>query len=141
MAEDYEAILRKHDDPIHWEQPPGFDRAAAVGRFKDTHRALEQALDMTLEAETGNEDASFHSQIRMGVFDGELVVIRFSNFGDMVAISGEECLPAHLHDHVKETLGARGYVYIPEAVLGPYTGENPGVTGIRDWWIRYFDWV
>lgn len=23
----------------------------------------------------------------------------------------------------------------------PYDGGNPGVSGIRDWWIRYFDWV
>ncbi len=143
MAEDYEAFLRKHDDPVYWEQPPGFDRAAAISRFKDTHRALERALDMTLEAETEIyiQDASFHSQIRMGVSDGELVVICFSNFGDMVAIFGEECPPAHLFNHLKETLGAHGYVHIPEAVLGPYMGENPGVTGIRDWGIRYFDWV
>jgi hypothetical protein len=35
-----------------------------------------------------------------------------------------------------------GYVYMPATILEqPYTGNNPGVTGIPNWWIRYFDWV
>lgn len=35
-----------------------------------------------------------------------------------------------------------GYVFVPtEYAELPYDGANPGVTGIRDWWIRYFDWV
>jgi hypothetical protein len=143
LGHDYNAILHEFDDRVYAEQPLGFDRAGAERRFRDIHLELEKALGMPLEAETGVyiQDASFHSQIRLGIFDDEIVVIRFSNFGEMIAISGESSLPETLLKRVTEFLGDRGYIHIPESALGDYTGTNPGVDGISSWWIRYFDWL
>jgi hypothetical protein len=54
----------------------------------------------------------------------------------------DEPIPPALLKAIVTVLEKEGYVYIPaEVLMQPYTGKNAGVTGIRDWWIRYFDWV
>ena len=152
---DYMELLQRYDDPRHWEYPPAFDYNAATGRFAKCAEALSTALGLSLKSETGSyiQDASFHSQIYVPIKDECHAMIRFSNFGDMVSVGtcyfgemspdgGDEPIPPGLLKTIVGVLEKEGYVYIPAEVLTqPYTGKNPGVTGIRDWWIRYFDWV
>jgi hypothetical protein len=94
--------------------------------------------------ETGShiQDASFHSHVCLPVGNGHFALIRFSNFGDLVTVSDDELVPEMTMRVVRGLISRHGYIYVPATVLAePYTGTNPGVTGIRSWWIRYFDWV
>ena len=136
---------------MQWEWPPGFDSEATERRFLAFATALERACGLRLDVETGAaiQDASFLGQVflRGPLLQKELgreetFLLRISNWGEMATISDEAALhPAALR-RIKAVLGQFGYVYIPPRVLAlPYTGENPGVTGIATWWIRYFDWV
>jgi len=138
-----QALLRKLDDPVRWEYPPGFAHQDAIKRFLDFAHQLEHALGVALETETGTaiQDASFHSQVRVPSPDS-VVQLRFSNFGDLVALSAEDSVATDIVDTIKRLALSLGYVYVPtRSLTTPYTGRNPGVTGIRDWWTRYFDWV
>jgi hypothetical protein len=141
--EEIQALLRKIDDPVWWEYPPGFAHQEASTRFRNFVCQLEQTLGIALETETGAaiQDASFHSQVRIPSQDS-VVTLRFSNFGEMVALSEEESVAADVVDTIRRLALLLGYVYVPTRLLTtPYTGKNPGVTGIEDWWTRYFDWV
>lgn len=141
---DYLDLLRQHDDPRRWEYPVGFDYDAATRRFAEFSNALAASLNVPLKSESGSyiQDASFHSQIYVPLDSGRNTLIRFSNFGDMAAVSEDGPVPKEMMRGIIELLEKHGYVYIPARVLDqPYTGANPGVTGIRNWWIRYFDWV
>ena len=81
------------------------------------------------------QDASFHSQV---LLDGGY--LRFSNFGDMVVTTDDESIAPSALDIIKDLALKHGYVIVPHDLLEEdYTGKNPGVTSIRDWWIRYFD--
>ncbi|MFG0285341.1 MAG: hypothetical protein ACF8R7_13055 [Phycisphaerales bacterium JB039] len=144
MPTDYLELLRRHDDPVLWEYPEGFDHTRAVLRFRRFAEHLESRWEKPIRTETEIEiqDASFHSQIFVSVSHGGRVVIRFSNFGDMATFEEEAAVPDDLRETLLSLFEHHGYVYVPYDVLTePYTGSNPGVTGIRDWWIRYFDWV
>jgi hypothetical protein len=141
---DYSELLRRHDHPTHWEYPPGFDHASATARFARLVDDLSAALTVAPRVETGSniQDASFHSQIYLPLADGRFALVRFSNFGDMVAVSDNEPVPERTMRVFQDLFARHGYVYVPATVLAePYTGGNPGVTGIDSWWIRYFDWV
>lgn len=140
---DYQALLYKHDHPTRLECPFWFSRRLAEKRLEAVHRALADGLDDPVEAESGVQiqDASFHGEIRLGVFDGEIVVIRFSNFGQMVAVSGEDCISGAMLDQIKAIFAEHGYVYVPLGELGAYAGRNRGIDGIESWWDRYFDWA
>ena len=146
MAEDYKAFLSRldHPKPEHAEAPPGFDHEEAYRRFAIVVDALKNALEMSVEIETGAwiQDASFHSLIRMDSPDKKCAVILFSNFADMAGIANEATLPREIHNQLKEILASHGYLYIPEDVLEEtYTGDNPGVSGFCDWWQRFFDYI
>ncbi len=137
-------LLQRHDDPKHWENPPGFDYETAERRFAKFAEALSSALGVPLESETGVsiQDASFHSQIFLPLGEEGYSQIRFSNFGDMVTVSEDEPVPAALLMTVIELLEKQGYVYVPSSVLDqPYTGRIPRELGISTWWIRYFSYM
>jgi hypothetical protein len=141
---DYLALLRRHDHPTHWEYPPGFDYRAATERFARFVEELSAKLGVSLRAETGVhiQDASFHSQVFLPLPGDGHALIRFSNFGYMATVSDDDPVPEPTMDAVVGLLAKHGYVYVPAGVLAqPYSGSNPGVTGIDTWWMRYFDWV
>ena len=137
--EDALALFHRHDDPVRWECPEHFDRRSANSRFKAFAAALDQATGLVhaVETESYIQDASFHSQIALGSS-----WLRFSNFGDMVAITPDHVLDEPTLAIVQGLCRGMGYAFVPtEFAELPYDGKNPGVTGIRNWWIRYFDWV
>ena len=152
---EYMELLQRHDGPKFWEHPRGFDYRLATARFAACAEALSSALGLDLQVETGTriQDASFHSQVLIPLARECYAMVRFSNFGDMVSIGlsqAGEMMPEVPLDHIQQTmlrtilevLEKHGYVYVPaEVLLQPYTGQHRGVTGIRNWWIRYFDWV
>jgi hypothetical protein len=141
---EYAALLALHDHPILWEYSLDFTHDTATARFAKFVEELSAALGTSLRSETGSyiQDASFHSQVFLPLSDDHCAVVRFSNFGDMVAVDDEEPIPDTTIKQVTELLAKHDYTWVPAAVLhAPYTGVNPGVTGISSWWIRYFDYV
>ena len=60
----------------------------------------------------------------------------------MIALTPDAEPPPGLLEQLLKFAAKHGYVFVPANVLEqPYTGSNPGVTGIRDWRIRYFDYL
>ena len=90
-------------------QPAGSIRRAStmrrrtldLGRFVTDLSAI---LGMPISSETGHhiQDASFHSQATLPLPDGQWALIRFSNFGHMVTVSGDEPVPEPLLTSVLE---------------------------------------
>lgn len=76
--------------------------------------------------------------------DDTVAWLRVSNFGNFATVycsSETEIVPRYLNV-IKLVMHKHGYIYIPPDILSePYTGANQGVTGIKNWGIRYFDWV
>lgn len=137
-------LLRLYDDPARWEYPASFDYARAVQRFRRFAEELASLWDRPIEVETDShiQDASFHSEIRIPVRVDEFVLVRFSNFGNLVTFAEEVEVPDHLRQTLLVEFEKHGYVYVPADILEkPYFGNNSGVTGIRNWWIRYFDYL
>ena len=137
--DEYRDLLRSLDDPVNWESPPGMDYEDQIARFFQFVSQLEKRLGNKLKVETGSniQDASFHSEVLLGN-----TCLRFSNFGNMIAVSDDKAIPPVTLETVVELAQQNGYIFIPTELLEEeYDGDNPGVTGIRDWWIRYFDWV
>lgn len=147
MDVSYWQLLREHDDPIRWEYPSGFDHLAAIAKFEAFSKELSLSLGLPLKTETGSyiQDASFHSQIYVPQTDDRYAQVRFSNFGNMVSVFSvfeDQPVTEDMLEIIKVLLEKHGYVYVPESILDqPYTGRNPGVTGISNWATRFFDWV
>lgn len=132
-------LFKSLDDPKNWECPNEFEFRKAIERFKKFVEDFDSATGIAHDFETESyiQDASFHSQINLG--NGWL---RFSNFGDMVAVTPEAEIPLEQMTKIEELLVSHGYVFVnTEYAEVPYTGQNRGVDGIPDWWTRYFDWV
>jgi hypothetical protein len=54
-------------------------------------------------------------------------------FGEMAPEGADEPIPPAMLNAIVEVVEKEGYVYVPpEVLMQPYTGRNPGVTGIRD---------
>lgn len=124
------------------EEPNGFDRSAAVAKFKLYVKDLEEKTGQEFNTDTGGEvqDASFHSQV---YFYNPYAWLKFSSYGNMVCLfETEDGLDKSLRSIILELLDEHGYKYVPqEYVELEYDGDNPGVSGFRDWSYRFFDWI
>jgi hypothetical protein len=141
MGDDVTSLFLRHDNAMNGECPTGFDYATARKRAAafaaELGRRLGQesvgALDVRIE------DASFHSEISFAQAYGYL---RFSSFGDMIALTPDHDLPRELVAAIQSLAESHGYTFVPTDQLEtPYTGRHPGVAGIATWWIRYFDYL
>ena len=127
------------DDPNNIEYPKNFDYVEETGRFTAFVKDLEEATGKKLEKESGVyiQDASFHSQARIGE-----AWLRFSNFGSMIALFPENAVSAEVLCTIKELGTLHGFVVIPEKYMEiEYSGAASSCSGIRDWGIRFFDWL
>ena len=132
-------LFHKYNDPRRWEYPEKYDYLGAISQFSRFVKALDVATGHPHKVETGShiQDASFHSEVYINT--GWL---RFSNFGNMVSITPDHEVDSATVTTILRLCQEMGYTFIPtEFTELPYTGTNPGVTGIRNWWIRYFDYV
>ncbi|HEY0557502.1 MAG TPA: hypothetical protein VGG20_24830 [Thermoanaerobaculia bacterium] len=130
-------LLHRLDDPMRGEAPAGFDRSDAIARFGEFAGGLAAAATVELASDTRIEDASFFAELGFGTG-----ALRFSSFGNMIALTPDAEPPPSLLEHILKLAPRHGYVFVPANELEqPYTGSNPGVMGIRDWWIRYFDYL
>lgn len=111
---DYKLLLEKFDDSKYWEYPPGFDYNDAVVRFKLFVAELVKTLGgpVVIETESLIQDASFHSQVHLSN-----AWLRFSNFGNMAALTDETSLPKGSLQKIKRLLESHGYIFMPSSLL------------------------
>lgn len=149
MSDDeFMKLLRANDDPTYSEARPGFDRAAAESRFVKFSKHLNSALGVECTPESGLmiQDASHHGDIRPPeslLKESFALGVRVSNFGRFCTVYNDDSVvKSDIPATIKRVASEHGYVYIPSRVLEmPYDGENPGISGFRDWGERFFDWI
>jgi hypothetical protein len=112
-------LLKEHDDPVNWEWPDGFDYKQATAKFAAFVELLGVEFDAKLTPETGVQiqDASFHSQVFVSPAGSDRFVIRFSNFGEMVAIHDDANVDSEVFKKLVKMFADHGYNYIPSDVL------------------------
>ena len=133
---DWMSLLERHDDTDDVECPPDFDWDKGRADFMAFAGELESRARRTFEQETGSgiQDASFHSQLTL---PGG--VLRFSNFGKMIAFTPDSEVPEFLRSVVEQLATERGYTLVPTVHLEkPYPRAR---FGIETWWVRYFDFL
>jgi hypothetical protein len=157
----YHALLAAYDDPVFAGQPNGFDHQEAENAFiRFATGVLQEFEEATFETGGKIQDASFHGQVILAPFliqgchvyvGGDPLYMRASNFGGFITAYHIHCHGPLFEmstpqqpdlSHIASLVGRWQYTYIPVDVLNePYTGENPGVDGIRTWFHRYFDYI
>lgn len=136
---EYARLFARHDDPVHWEFPLGFDPASEYAAFAAFVDEFRRRISGAHHVETGSEiqDASYHSAIL-----GEWGQLRFSNFGRMVAFTDDATVPAVVRTAVRDLAVQRGYLLVPTSELGHAYPHSDRLGGdIGSWWIRYFDYL
>jgi hypothetical protein len=140
--EDLES-LKKLDSSAHPEAPDVFDRGEAEATFLMLADHL-RSLFPSVSAESGAaiQDASFHGQIVLRRGDS-YVSIRASNFGRLVTMVDEDSVLRDVEvSFVRAAFGRFRYVYVPHALLAAkYDGACRGVSGFRDYFGRFFDYI
>lgn len=134
--ETYLAYLRDQDDPMRWVAPRMFDRCAELRRFQRFVDSLEARLGRKLDYELGSgiDEGAFHGEV---FFAG--AVIRFSNFGRMIAVVHGDVLASRVRLLIDQVADEQGYVVIPESLLAlPYSGANGLVSSEETWGSRFF---
>jgi hypothetical protein len=135
------------DDPVHFECPPGFDRAAELARVAAVREPLERLTGYRLEQEMEIEGASFFTDLAardplpqrrpgLGPIVETFLNVRFSAFGRFFTVgsSSSVCpLSDQVRAEVVECVCKHGYVHVPDALLAL---SHPR---FRAWWYRYFD--
>jgi hypothetical protein len=143
------ATLRSLDDPRHTERPPGFDWRSADAQFRVMAAALAHALGVAgleIEGVESIQDASFHGQVVLppsAVSPGESgpAILCTSNFGRLAAVRPEAAVEPSALEHIRSTLAAHGYVYVPaELQDAPYEGAAEVDAIEPTWWSRYFEY-
>ena len=133
------ALFHRFDHPTHGEYPPGFDYPASVQRARKFVSELDSARGThhLFETEAHIQDASFHSQADLG-----RAMLRFSNFGEMLATTSDEAVPDDVLQLVHHLAERFGYRFVPSRYTDiAYSGRNPGVDGIRTWGHRFFEYL
>ena len=139
-------MLTENDLKGAYEFPPKFDQRHLEARASRVHRDLETKIGRILPFEGGiyNQDASFSVAIRLtetpGISVTHVCDLRFSNFGDMVAVTNEDYDGSEECMKVFEVARQHGFIPVQHDLLDrDYDGINGDA--FQTWWIRYFDWI
>ena len=145
---EYLNLLASLDDGSHWEFPEGFAYYAAERKFLALIKDIELALgeSCTIEYHSAIQDASFHAQLvvpKSCLLEDYVTKLRVSNFGSLATLyDADDVVKPGCADKIKDALKQHEYVYIPSWILRePYLPHEGLVGGIRDWGVRYFDWL
>lgn len=150
MNAELHQLLLKNDVQGQWEYPPGANWSREISRVRELVPELESTLHSTLRLDEGIQDASFFADV--GVLEKQprsdgivhhryRICIRFSWFGDMFTIWGENVSEYNTSEAIR-VLRERGYKFVPASELDePYDGVNKPYESGLTWWVRYFDWL
>lgn len=123
-------------------RPASFDEKKATARFESVVQELERQFQGPCTPEDGIQDASFFAEVGLprASFD-DVVLLRFSTFGDMVAIRDESELDEEQLKNIEKILTRHGFILIPESAFAvPYEKEFAEKFH-HSWWYRYFDYL
>ena len=140
------AILERYDEPGSYEFHSEFDYPEMEARALLVERDLiATGVSTVFEGEIYNQDASFSIAILLDVDNAPGVTsgaaIRFSNFGNLATVIGQERLPVTLLAVIGQALRAHGFQAIPAQDLDcVYDGVMPDAC-FHSWRARYFDWI
>jgi hypothetical protein len=143
-------LLSQLDDPSYGEYPDGFDYRTAEARARSLLPSLEALFATPVDFEDGAkiQDAAFHtdvfipeSALTRPLGTATRAVLRFSNFGNMVAVWPEDAIAPDVLRRMQQVLEGAGYRWIPARVLNrPYHPARPKGLAIDSWWDRFFEW-
>ncbi|TWT94833.1 hypothetical protein Pla108_36840 [Botrimarina colliarenosi] len=141
-----EKTLIEHDLKGSHEYPPSFDLLDLERRAFLLLCELEAVTGRRLAFEGGihNQDASFSVTIRLSETPYKNLTyvcdLRFSNFGEMVAVTDENYEATTECSDIFEIARRHRFVPIRRELLDrPYDGVNGDA--FDTWWIRFFDWL
>jgi hypothetical protein len=154
-AEEASELLRKFDDPVASERPPGFDKVAVSKRFEELLGRLNRAFNCLLSSESGTrvQDASYYGKAVIPAESTETgadITVVISNFGNLSVYAIERpgaysdaerevLISQSDRDRVEAALAEAGYVVLPEDVLWErYDGANEALK--RYWSDRQSSW-
>ena len=144
------------DDPLQCEAPRDFDRDATLPRIRALQPALERLTGLAFQLDDRVQDASFFADLSaVDPVERELptggraietfIGVRFSAFDDLFTIwnaSSVRPLTDEERSRVAELVSSAGFLYAPPELLElPYTGNNLPLHHLRDWWLRFFDYL
>jgi len=137
--------LKAQHDPERYEQSFSFDRVDSEKRFNRVVAELEKYFGGACYAVCDHsiQDASFFAEVALprALFD-DVVLLRFSAFGNMVAFRDESELDAASIQEVAQILSRNGFVFIPEAAFAGFRYDGEYAERFHhSWWFRFFDYV
>lgn len=144
------AILQAADDPVHAEQPAGFDWPAAIARVRAVIPELEQIARAPFVLDTNVQDATFFADLSIqqpGSAPSQIdtiIAFRFSSFGNLFTTWRPVAAAQLARETLQQLIAAierQGFIYVEAAQLhSPYTGSHLSF-GQTSWWYRFFDWL
>lgn len=150
----YLSYLKEQDDPEYFEYPKNFSLHTAEEEFSEMVVKLAKVWQLQLDPNEdiikGNQDCTFHGLLRVPEKyyisanpEQEDAWLKFSNFGDMVALEDNDArLSPEGLKVIAAALEDNGYVFIPDNILAEkYTGpwlkaQHPPF----NWSARFFDY-
>jgi hypothetical protein len=144
------------DDPIECEAPAGFDRLATLARIRPLLPELEHLTGLPFKIDEQIQDASFFAELsatdptERPLPSGSRCIetfigVRFSAFANLFTIwtcSSVRPLTDDERVQIAELISSAGFLYVPAELLeSPYTGNNWHLQHLRNWWLRFFDYL
>lgn len=145
-------LLQLNDDLKDCEYPSGFNHSASMRRVEALKPKLNAIVGKYFKLDENVQDASFFTELAIleppiyGVNMYHYVLsIRFSSFGNFFTVwsnsISEKIEDAKINEVIAQT-EADGFIYIDAETLGQkYTGKNPHLSDLANWWSRYFDYL
>ena len=143
---EYLDLFDSLDDQTHWEFPEGFSWRVADRKFLALAEDVEQALGekCSVDYYSAIQDASFHAQLHVPkscILEAYAIKLRVSNFGGLATLyDADDLVKPACADKIKDALKRHGYNYVPSWILREPYDDRKNI-GIRDWGVRYFDWL
>lgn len=141
------AILERYDEPGSYEFHSEFDYPDMEARAQAVASELEAAgIKTRLEGAIYHQDASFSIAVLLVEYERKgdglcQSAIRFSNFGNLAAVTGSGHVPDCVLKAIARELDAQGFTLLPADELDDAYDGVMQDKSLDTWWTRYFDWL
>lgn len=131
-------------NPDHYaEAPDGFDyaseREAAIDCCRDLNELLDEQVSINPSVCQDAALVMWALVSKRGEPEALCPAIRFSTYGRLATIEGEELLSPGTVTAIQHHLERRGYRFVSTRVL--LAAPKAGEPDLSDWWTRFFDYL